>query len=159
MTAFHRTFVPLLCVILAATPASTCAAKPTHDQIIALTERCKNEKKRMDLVAELGVDFSGLDLSGVDFRGYHAVGYETNLRSADFSNCNLHRAEFGAAILDGADFTSANLEPWLHSAVVLLQIDLFVAIWHVLRSVHPSRVAPASEAWSRGGIVDVAPHE
>lgn len=110
MTGFQRTIVPLLCLIVAATTASPCAAKPTREQIIAFAERCKNEKKRMDLVAEFGVDFSGLDLSGVEFRGYHAVGYETNLRNANFSNCNLHRAEFGAAFLDGADFTGASLE-------------------------------------------------
>jgi len=110
MTGFQRTTVPPLCLIVAATTASPCAAKPTREQIIAFAERCKNEKKRMDLVAKFGVDFSGLYLSGVDFRGYHAVGYETNLRNANFSNCNLHRAEFGAAILDGTDFTGANLE-------------------------------------------------
>jgi uncharacterized protein YjbI with pentapeptide repeats len=110
MTAFHRTIVPLLCLVVAATTASPCAAKPRREQIIAFAERCKNEKQRMDLVAEFGVDFAGLNLSGVDFRGYHAVGYETNLRSANFSNCNLHRAEFGAAILDVADFTGANLD-------------------------------------------------
>jgi uncharacterized protein YjbI with pentapeptide repeats len=110
MIAFHRTIVPLLCLIVAATTASPCAAKPTREQITAFAERCKNEKKRMDLVAEFGTDFSGLDLSGVDFRGYYAVDYETNLRNVNFSNCNLQRAEFGAAILDGADFTGANLE-------------------------------------------------
>ena len=49
--------------------------------------------------------------------------------------------------------------PWLQSAVVLLQIALSVAIWHILRSAHPSRVAPASESWLRGRIVDVALHE
>jgi uncharacterized protein YjbI with pentapeptide repeats len=110
MTAFQRMSVPLLCLIVAASTASPCAAKPTREQLIAFAERGKNEKKRMDLVAEFGGDFAGLDLSGVDFRGYHAVGYETNLRNANFSNCSLHRAEFGAAILDGADFTGANLE-------------------------------------------------
>ena len=110
MTAFRRMIVALLCLIMAATTASPCAVKPTREQIIAFAQRCKNEKKRMDLVAEFGGDFAGLDLSGVDFRGCHAVHYETNLRSADFSNCNLHRAEFGAAILDDADFTGANLE-------------------------------------------------
>jgi uncharacterized protein YjbI with pentapeptide repeats len=110
MTAFHRTIVPLLCLIVAATTASPCAAKPTREQIIAFAERCKSEEKRMDLVAEFGGDFAGLDLSGVDFRGHYAVGYETILRNTSFSQCNLHRAEFGAAILDGADFTGANLE-------------------------------------------------
>lgn len=110
MTAFHPMIVPILCLIVAAMTPSQCAAKPTREQIIAFAERCKNQKKRMELVAEFGGDFAGLDLSGVDFRGYHAVGYETNLRNANFSNCNLHRAEFGAAILDGVDFTGANLE-------------------------------------------------
>jgi len=110
MTVFQRTFIPVLCVMLTTASAAPCAAKPTREQIIDFAERCKTEKKRMDLVAEFDVDFSGLDLSGVDFRGYHALGYETNLRNANFSACNLSRAEFGGAIVDGADFTGANLE-------------------------------------------------
>ena len=110
MTASHRTVVRLLCAILAAAAAFPCAAKPTREQIVALAEQCKNEKRRMDLVAEFGADFAGLDLSGVDFRGYHAVGYATNLRGANFSNSKSQRAQFGSAVLDGADFTGADLE-------------------------------------------------
>src|SRR5262245_8142464 len=106
----RRTFVLLLCGVLPAMIVSPSAAKPTRAQVIAFAERCKSEKVRMDLVAEFGADFSGLDLSGVDFRGHHWVGYETNLRGANFSNCNLKQAIFGASVLDGADFTGANLE-------------------------------------------------
>jgi uncharacterized protein YjbI with pentapeptide repeats len=110
MNAFPRTSVPFLCLIVVGTAVSPCAGKPTREQILAIANRCKNEKKRMDLVSEFGVDFAGLDLAGVDFRGYYAVDYETNLALADFSRCNLHRAEFGTAILDGANFSGANLE-------------------------------------------------
>lgn len=124
MTTFQRKLVPLLCLSMAAMTASPCAAKPSREQIMAFAERCKNEKKRMDLVAEFGTDFSGLDLSGVDFRGYYAVGYENNLRNANFSNCNLHRAEFGAAILDDADFTGANLEHAIFITASLKQATL-----------------------------------
>ncbi len=110
MTRLQRTIVSLLCLVVAATTASPCDAKPTREQIIAFAEKHKDERKRMDLVAKFGGDFSGLDLSGVDFRGCHTVGFETNLRNANFSNCNLYQAKFGAAILDGADFTGASLE-------------------------------------------------
>ena len=127
MTPFHRTIVSLLSLMLVATTASPCAAKPTREQIIAFAERCKNEKKRMDLVGEFGIDFAGLDLSGVDFRGYHTVGHETNLRSANFANCNLQRAEFGAANLEGADFTGANLERATFVTASLKKATLFRA--------------------------------
>jgi uncharacterized protein YjbI with pentapeptide repeats len=110
VTAFSRTIFAILYVIVVAATASTCAAKPTREQVVAFAERCKSEKKRVDLVAEFGVDFSGLDLSRVDFRGTHAVGFETILRNANFSNCNLQHAEFGGAILDGVDFTGADLK-------------------------------------------------
>jgi uncharacterized protein YjbI with pentapeptide repeats len=106
----QRTSVPLLCLAVLAMTASPCAAKPTREQVVAFAERCKKEEPRMDLIAEFGVDFSGIDFSGVDFRGCHTVGYETNLRNANFAHCNLQRTEFGAAILDDADFTGANLD-------------------------------------------------
>src|SRR5262245_56731660 len=110
MITGRRITVFLPSVILAAMVATPCAAKPTREQIVAFAERCKNEQKRMDHVAEFGTDFSGLDLNGVDFRGYYHVGYDTDLRHADFSDCNLLGAEFGSALLDDADFTGANLE-------------------------------------------------
>jgi len=84
--------------------------KPTREQIVRLSQTCKEQQERMDLVAEFGSDFSGLDLSAVDFRGYYAVGYETNIRNANFSNCSLRDAKFGSAILDGSDFTGADLD-------------------------------------------------
>jgi uncharacterized protein YjbI with pentapeptide repeats len=103
-----------VCVLLAMQMSlfwnDPCSAKPTREQIVALGERCKQQKTRMDLVKELGTDFSGLDLSGVDFRGYHYVNNETILRNADFRGCNLTGAEFGSAILDGSDFTGARLQ-------------------------------------------------
>jgi uncharacterized protein YjbI with pentapeptide repeats len=102
--------MPVVCLIVAALTPSPCSGKATREQIIALAQRCKNEEKRLDLVAAFGVDFSGLDLSGVDLRGHHAAGYETCLGGANLSNCNLQRTDFGAAVLDGADFTGANLE-------------------------------------------------
>lgn len=101
---------PFFLLLVTVAIASPPPERPTREQIVAFSERCKSEKVRMDLVAQFGHDFSGLDLSGVDFRGHHAVDFETNLRGADFSKCNLQRAEFGASILDGADFTGADLE-------------------------------------------------
>jgi uncharacterized protein YjbI with pentapeptide repeats len=110
MASFERRFSPLSYLVLVATLSSPCAAKPTREQVIAFTQKSKNQMRRMDLIAEFGSDFSGLDLSGVDFRGCHRRRYETHLRGANFANCNLQRAEFGSAILDGADLTGANLE-------------------------------------------------
>ena len=109
MFMFRRAAVACFSIALA-TAAAPCLAKPTREQIIASADRCKAEMKRLDLVAEYGTDFSALDLSGVDFRGHYAVGYEPNLRGADFSNCNLQGARFGAAVLDDANLTGANLE-------------------------------------------------
>ncbi len=109
MLVSPRLLACLLLLVVAAGATPRCWAKPTREQIVAFAEECKEQQKRMDLVAKFGSDFSGLDLSGVDFRGYYAVGYESILRGADFSNCNLQNAEFGAAILDGADVTGANL--------------------------------------------------
>jgi uncharacterized protein YjbI with pentapeptide repeats len=102
------TSLVLLTICLATTHA--LGEKPTRDQIVQLSQTCKEQQKRMDLVAEFGTDLSGLDLSGVDFRGYYAVGYETRICNADFSNCNLSDAEFGSGNLDGSDFTGANLD-------------------------------------------------
>jgi uncharacterized protein YjbI with pentapeptide repeats len=96
--------------MVAALAPSPCSGKATREQILALAQKCKNEKRRLDLVAVFGVDFSDLDLAGVDLRGHHAAGYETYLGGANLSNCNLQRTDFGAAVLDGADFTGANLE-------------------------------------------------
>src|SRR4051812_17288308 len=98
----HRLILPsmlLPAILLFSTSTSLFAAKPTREQIIASAEDHKLKQSRMDLIAEFGTDFSGLDLHGIDFRGYHAIGNETNLRHANFSNCNLQEAQFGSAIL------------------------------------------------------------
>jgi len=110
MPLFFRAMALLQCLIVVAASGLPCYAKATREQIAAFSERCKNEKKRADFIAEFGNDFTGLDLSRIDFRGHHYVNHESNLRNADFSNCNLQGAEFGAAVLDGAAFTDANLE-------------------------------------------------
>ena len=109
MRLIHSVFI-MAAVLFATAAASPADAKPTREQVVQLSETCKHQKKRMDLVAEFGSDFSGLDLSGVDLRGYHAVGYSTLIRNANFSRCNLEGAEFGSAILNGSDFTGAKLD-------------------------------------------------
>jgi len=73
----HHEVARVLTICLATTHA--LGEKPTRDQIVQLSQTCKEQQKRMDLVAEFGTDLSGLDLSGVDFLCYYAVGYETRI--------------------------------------------------------------------------------
>jgi uncharacterized protein YjbI with pentapeptide repeats len=86
-----------------------CDEGVTREALAAFGGAHKNSGRRMDVIAEFGKDYSGLNLRGVDFRGAHAIGLETNLAGADFTNADLSGAQFGGAILDGADFAGANL--------------------------------------------------
>ena len=56
-----------------------CSAdQPTREAIVAHAAQCKQQGVKMDLVAQFGSNFAGLDLSGLDLRGVHTVGLETN---------------------------------------------------------------------------------
>ena len=94
---------------LAAVGVVPCQAKPTREQIAAYSDRCKAERRRVDLVAQFGTDFAGLNLTGMDLRGVHTIRMETILTGVDFTGAVLRNVEFGAANLDGANFTGADL--------------------------------------------------
>jgi uncharacterized protein YjbI with pentapeptide repeats len=95
-----------LLVLLGAAP---CPAKPTPEQVSALAQTCKAEKRQLDLIAAFGTDFTGLDLTGLDLRGAHAVGLEPIMTAADFTGATLRNVQFGSARLDTAVFADADL--------------------------------------------------
>ena len=110
MTRMLKITIPCMFVFSFLTLDIVALAKPTREQIIAFSEECRNQKKRMDLTKKFGSDFSYLKLTGIDFRGYYQVDNETILTDVDFSYSNLRDARFGAAMLERADFSGADLE-------------------------------------------------
>jgi len=146
---------------IAATAASESGAKPTRETVIAFIESGMKEplseeeqklaltqRKPVDIAAQFGTDFTGLDLSHIECGGYlymatripvaDGVNFsQCNFAGSNFNYASLNNCIFDGAVLTGARFYSCEFDNTDFSNAKLQNTEIY---WSSFKNSNFSRL-------------------